>query len=346
MRAEEETMERQMAPSFARILVPLDGSALAEQALPYARAVGGTGAELILQAVVPPAEARSDLDGIELLALGVVPAAADRALQEHVVATVEEVQAQSEAVARERLLAAARTWLDDRTNYTVRVAPGDPAEEILRAVAELGADLVVLASHGRGAVGRAVFGSVADRVAHASPVPAMVVRPRDAASRSDPVLVGRILVPLDGSEIAARALPVAELLARRLERPVHFLHAIDPAQILGPFAGAAVLGPTFFEEAEAKARGWLEDAAERLRSAGVAVTTEIATGVPFATIAGAAQPGDVVVLASHGRGGVRRWLLGSVAEKLVRSGPVPVIVVPVDRRATTEAAKPSPKQAT
>ena len=339
-------MEQQATPSFARILVPLDGSTLAEQALRYAQAIGGAGAEFVLLAVVPPAGARRDLRGIELYSLGLVPPAiTDQALQEHVVATVEEVQAQYDAAAREHLLTAARTWLGDRTRFTVQVATGDPAEEILRAVGARGVDLVVMASHGRGAVGRAVFGSVADRVAHASPVPVMIVRPRDTAAEVAPVLLHRLIVPLDGSELAARAVPVAEALARRLDLPVLLLHAVDPAQIMGPFAGAAVLAPEFFEEAATKARRWLEDAAARLRSAGVATTTEISTGVPFATIAGAAHPGDVVVISSHGRSGVRRWLLGSVAEKLVRSGPVPVIVVPVGAREAAGAGSPGMERA-
>jgi nucleotide-binding universal stress UspA family protein len=83
---------------------------------------------------------------------------------------------------------------------------------------------------------------------------------------------------------------------------------------------------------EAGATAWLTQAAERLQHEGVATTWAILRGSPFLAITDAVKPGDVIVMTSRGRGGARRWLLGSVAEKLIREGPVPVVLVPVGER--------------
>jgi nucleotide-binding universal stress UspA family protein len=340
-------MERQTTSTFRRILVPLDGSTLAEQALPYVRAIGGADAEFELLAVVPPAEAEDDLRGIDLLVLAAVPQSrSQQVIEAHAGAPVEEVQARSEAAARERLLTAARTWLGGLRNVRLRVTAGDPAAEILRLAEERDADLIVLASHGRGTVGRAVFGSVADRVVRSSSVPVMIVRPRDAAVEIAPIFLDRVIVPLDGSDLAARALPVAEGLARRRGLPVHLLRPLDAGQLLGPIAASAGRPPTTANDAAAEARRALEATAVLLRAAGVRVTTEVVKGSPASIIAGAARPGDIIVLSSHGRGGMRRWWLGSVAERLVHAGPAPVIVGPVAPRPAAVTSRPLAAPAT
>jgi nucleotide-binding universal stress UspA family protein len=323
-------MERKTSPAFARILIPLDGSALAEQALPYALAVGGDEADLVLVAVVPSMEAERDF--ISRLR-----------------ATVEEVQVRSEAAARESLVRAVRNWLGDRPGVDLQVAMGDPAGEILRVAANVAADLIVLASHGRGAVGRLAFGSVAHRVAHASPIPVMIVRSQSATPEMGPVSLERLVVPLDGSDLAAQALPVAERLARWLALPILLVRAVDVAEILGPFANGVAFPATIIEDVESEARQALETTATALRADGCNVKTEVRTGPAFYAIAEVCRQGDIIVLCRHGRSGVRRWLLGSVAEKLVRDGTVPVVVVPADSWAvgetvtTAESTSPRPQ---
>ena len=87
-----------------------------------------------------------------------------------------------------------------------------------------------------------------------------------------------------------------------------------------------------WQEAEAEAKTTVSDAMKQLQAEGVAASGGTINGSPFFAISEATQPGDLLVLTSHGRGGVRRWLLGSVAEKLVREAPVPVLLVPAPER--------------
>jgi nucleotide-binding universal stress UspA family protein len=265
------------------VLVPLDGSLEAEQALPYAEALAGPGCQLILL------EVGEDSDD-------------EFALQER----------HGDSCAR------------------LETVSGDPAEQILRVARDLGVGLIVMTTQGRGALGRLAFGSVADAVTRKSPVPVLVVRPGDEPT--EPPL-RRLVVPLDGSSLAEAAVPFAKSLAHRLGIPVHLLTAIDPVSLVpSAVAPALAFDAEVYTETLAQLRGdaetWLAEVGERLRGAGVETTWETVSGSPYVAIADALQPGDAVVMTSHGRGGVKRWLLGSVAEKLMREGKAPVMLVP------------------
>ena len=170
-------------------------------------------------------------------------------------------------------------------------------------------------------------------------MPVLILRTPD--ENVDPsVVVSRIVVPLDGSEISARALPVASEVAKQLEAPVHIVRAVDAATALpmgpGVFGAAPAVDPEvtdqIWQEAETEAGSTVTTAVSRLRAEGVDASGAIVNGSPFFAISEATQPGDLLILTSHGRGGVRRWLLGSVAEKLVREANVPVMLVPAVER--------------
>jgi nucleotide-binding universal stress UspA family protein len=307
------------ARGIRRILVPLDGSFFAEQALPYAQASGGPDSELILLEVFPEAEPVRGLLG-------------------NVLITAEEIREAYDEGADKGLREAQRAWLGDRPHVRIETAVGDAAEEILRIAERERVDLIVMASHGRGAVGRWVSGSVADRVVRTALTPVMVVRagegiPTEGGAQE----IRRLIVPLDGSDLAAQALPFVEALAGSHNVPVVLVKVTDLAQEL---AGAMVYGAAINREvydevlanARAKARDELVLAGERLRSAGITASEEVLDGHVAEAIAGFARTGDVIVMTSHGRGGLKRWLMGSVAEKLVREGPVPVVLVPATIR--------------
>jgi nucleotide-binding universal stress UspA family protein len=208
--------------------------------------------------------------------------------------------------------------------------------------------MIAMASHGRGAVGRVIFGSVADRVARTAPVPILILRvPDDDADHG--VVVSRIVVPLDGSQIAERALPVAGALSRQLAAPVHVVRAVDPISTL-PMAPAvfgavpavsADVTDQIWREAESEARSTVTAAVSRLQAEGIDASGGILNGSPFFAISEATQAGDLLVLTSHGRGGVRRWLLGSVAEKLLREADAPVLLVPAPERVQSHATIPA-----
>ena len=276
-----------------RILVPLDGSPEARAALPYAAALATPGTEIILLTVTRSSgdadAARADLE-----------------------------------TAAQRLRVAGQMV---RTEVVV----GNPVRRIVDAAADLRPEMIVMASHGRGALGRLIYGSVAGQVGRESPVPVMVVRARQLAP--GPVGITRLVVPLDGSPRAEAALPVATAISRRLGTPISLLRVVDPAVLMPPAVGMGEAIPfEIYDEAEKEleleARRYLETMAQTLREQGLPVAISVPMGPAASSIEEATSLGDVLVLSSHERTGVRRWLLGSVAEKLSREDESPVILVP------------------
>jgi len=326
---------------ISTVLVPLDGSPVAEQAIPYAQALLPDGGEVVLLRVVP----ELDLLLTELLRT-LEQAAAEGATDiDGVLKTLEHAAAkgttQMNAVPKDLEREATRIANSGLQSAT-EVARGDAAAQILRAIERDKVDLVVMTTHGRGAIGRTIFGSVADRVSQASPVPVLLVRPSPGGLESATADIRRLVVPLDGSELAEGALPVAVALAKRLRAQVRLVRAVELAATIASMNGLAVpsipvSGEVYEQVLEAvlgDARGYLVAVAVRLEQAGVAATWAVLEGSPFFAIAEATETGDLVVLASHGRSGVMRWLMGSVAEKLVREAPVPVLLVPSAGRGT------------
>ncbi|HEU5042179.1 MAG TPA: universal stress protein [Gemmatimonadales bacterium] len=134
-------------------------------------------------------------------------------------------------------------------------------------------------------------------------------------------MVRGILIPLDGSDAAEQALPVAERLARRTGAPLHLATVFVPPE-------AAELE----EEARRRLETYMECAGDAARSAhGLAVTTAVLTGAPAVALAHHARirHADLVVMTTHGRGGLSRWWLGSVADRLLRRTTVPVLLLPL-----------------
>ena len=288
----EQTSDTPTAAAL-RILVPLDGSPEASAALPYAAALATPGTEIILLTVVPSAaDADAARAGLETSA--------------------------------QRLRVAGQT-------VRTEVAVGNPAQRIVDAAADLGEVMIVMASHGRGALDRLIYGSVADQVGRESPVPVMVVRARQV--ELGPVGITRLVVPLDGSPHAEAALPVATAISRRLGTPILLVRVVDPAGLMPPAVGMGDAIPfeiydEIEEDLEQGARHYLDTMAQNLREQGLPVTTSVLTGSPTSSIMEATHLGDVLVLSSHERTGVMRWLLGSVAEQLTREDESPVILVP------------------
>ena len=160
----------------------------------------------------------------------------------------------------------------------------------------------------------------------------MIVRPRRGGTEDGGVVpVRRLVVPLDGSELAAHALPVAHGLAKRLGLPVLLVNVVGPSAAISPLvAGGAPSAPPVADHLRAETRDEaerkLERASRRFETAGIAVGRQVLDGAAAALL-DLMRPDDVVVMTSHGRSGLGRWLLGSVAEKLVRHGAAPVLLV-------------------
>jgi nucleotide-binding universal stress UspA family protein len=192
--------------------------------------------------------------------------------------------------------------------------------------------MVVMTTAGRGAVGRLTYGSVADRVARSSPVPVLLVRanpdaPTDPGASAE---IRRLIVPLDGSARAHQALPKAADLAKHLDVPV-LLVSVNEAERMSLIYGSAFSAAAYAEiaeNAERELEEMLQKAADELTAQGVKSDLKVLMGATAYAIDSVTEYGDIVVMTSHGRSGVRRWLLGSVAEQLVRTAHVPVLLVP------------------
>lgn len=303
-----------------RILVPLDGSEFAEQAIPDAVALAGNSAEIVLFQVVTHAEPERNLLG-------------------HVKHERGEVAEREKELCLQELQEIGRRWaaiLPGTPRYEVGF--GDPAAAIVATAQRLGCDFIVAASHGRGAVRRLAFGSVADALARTATVPVMIVRVKDAAREIAVPEFGRVIVPYDGSELAAGAFPVAIGLAKRLNAGVLLVDAITSTVVppIGtpsePYFYSAEVYDEVISEVEEEATSSLESAAARIRQSGVPTSHAMLMGTPVEAITEVAQSDDLIVMTSHGRSGIDRWLHGSVSEQLVREGPVPVVVVPAAGR--------------
>lgn len=193
------------------------------------------------------------------------------------------------------------------------IARDDPAEALVRHAAESGARVIVMATRAPGAVDRALHASVSDAVLRESPCPVMLVPPGTDYMRDKSVAFGRVLVPLDGSVASEAVLDV----------------------LLGLSGGAALeyalleVVPRHADRTDAAAR--LEATAARMRAHGVrSVDHDVSeANDPAEAIAAAVRETlvDFIAMSSRGRSGVRRMALGSVAETVVRTSEVPVLLV-------------------
>ncbi|HKB01233.1 MAG TPA: universal stress protein [Gemmataceae bacterium] len=276
----------------ATVMAPLDGSPAAEAALPWAvHLAKRTNSSLRLVGVHAPPTVM--LDG-ETLVGNVVP---DESIRRKEADYFADVQS--------RLSYAG-------VPVTAELLDGSVVTSLADYARKLRPTWVVMLSHGRGAVARFFLGETASEFVRSSPCPVLLVHgtsePVDLTATRD---VRHVLVPLDGSELAARMLGPASDFARAVGADVTLLTAL-----------AAVPNP-------AEAAGYLEDQAKRVRQSGLTVGVRTAPqgGAADAIVAeAAAKPGTVVALTTHGRGGLSKLVWGSVTDAVVRRTPAPALV--------------------
>jgi len=310
---------------FQSILVPLDGSPLAEQAIPIAQAIAQRARcklKLVLVHQPPPILMKP---GPEYLKLELTMQKADR-----------------------EYLKSVTTALRERLGRMVSsaVLRGLPvAETLARYTRELGADLVVMTSHGRGGVRRAWLGSVTDQLIRSTEVPVLVVRPAEPGAARPVWEPGEILVALDGSPLAEAALEPAIEMARLWDAELSLVQVVRPISLA---SGPHLAFPSSYSDQvtamrRESAHDYIRDVAEGVRDSGTRASgvTVIGNSVPE-TLIELAEPERVslMVVATHGLGGLRRMVLGSVADKVVRGANVPVLVVrPTARRARRKSGE-------
>ena len=308
---------------YDKVLVPLDGSGFAETALPtaltLARRVDAT-VHLVTVREPLPSYARLEWDEE-------IHGAAERYLE----AVVERLGTSG-------------------VNATYRVLTGPVADTLVDHGEEVGADVAVMTTHGRGPLSRVWLGSVADAFVRHASYPILLLRPEDGGESEEDTLPGalptsgpratgpveaaapfrRVLVPLDGSELAESVLePVLDITGTEGVEYVLLRMVPYPHDVASPYLPDTIQHNVEELEAwQAEAGRYLDEVADRLPGE-LEVRSLVMVGSQAAMgIRNVAQDEeiDLVAMATHGRGGLSRMLLGSVADKVIRSSHTPLLL--------------------
>jgi nucleotide-binding universal stress UspA family protein len=296
---------------FKRIMLPLDGSEVAEITLPYSEELARElGSELILFHVRGPEH--EYYERMHQMYL-------DR-LAETSELNIRKDQPMGKDV-----------------RVTTLVESGEPHENICNFVEKNGIDLIIMASVSAAGIKVAkTLGSVADHVCRTVPIPVMLIRPQDIQRiESKKRLINRILLPLDGSKLSKLALPVVEELAVKMKTPItlfQMAHIIIPYNADGMTMD--VITPTYYtqlsESEERRVQAEMVALEKELRGKSLIVDHSVTSGFNAANeIIEVSKKisADLIVMSTHGRSGLGRWFLGSTTEKVLRHGEVPLLLV-------------------
>jgi nucleotide-binding universal stress UspA family protein len=316
---------------FKNILVPLDGSTRAESALPVAARI-------------------ARVYGGSITLLRVVETIADHGAYLQPVIEDEKAEATSylESVAQSSELAGIET------NSAILVG-GTVAPNILVAVQTSQADLVVMCSHGYTGVKRWALGSIAGKLARHAPVPVFILREGETLSTLTPQKPVRALVALDGSAFSEAVFePIAYLvagLAYSLPQAgeLHLLRVIDLPFTSGKLRSQAIIDTQTREQAKQEAQTYLDNLVARLEEAGLAefnidATTSVESDpdVAEAIVKHAEGAGyGLIAMATHGRGGVEHFVMGSVTERVLHTTKLPLLVVRPEKARLSPAVSSS-----
>ena len=275
------------------VLVPLDGSKAAEAVIPYVELIASrTGAAV------------------------------------HLLTVVHDENGATKA-------AEARAYLEDRAaalrplSGSTNVKSGDEAQVILTEADASDAGLIAMSTHGRSGLMRWVLGSVASKVLHAASRPLLLVRARDQADRP-PAAIDRILVPLDGSQVSLSVLPYVEELAEALGASLVLYNAVLPLDIYPGTELTPVRVGTIIDDLLAQGQSFLAEVAKEIEARGKVKARSVVTiGFPVdeAVRVAAEVNAGLIALATHGRSGVNRWVMGSIADGVVRRSSLPCLLV-------------------
>ncbi len=280
------------------ILVPLDGSGEAESVIPY------------LRDLAPRFSSRVHVLGI---GMGRKARRVNRLLEDYVNRIAHELQ--SDNVKAEAV-----------TRY------GIAADKILDFTTENDIDLIIMATHGRSGITRWWMGSVAEKVISEATAPVLLIRskrPRKTGAAGKLNFLHKILAPLDGSDIGEAALTYVESLAINSGASISLLQVVSPP---GTVEASLLGGPDwrkFVKAMQDAGKDYLKAIAEKLSSKGIKPTYEVVAGDPAEKIVEYADNNSVslIAMSTHGRTGLTRWVLGSIADKVLHSARIPILLV-------------------
>ncbi len=303
---------------YKKMLVPFDGSELAEVLFDYAKELAG----------------RLDLDLTLLNVAKTSEGSFLRMNRAYIEGAAEIVQRHSVQVQEKTRTEPGGKAVKARGELVV----GHPAEEILRYADENNIDLILMATHGRSGVKRWALGSVADKVIRASKVPVWLVRagiPTEIIHDEWPKR--KMLVPLDGSKFAESVLPHVEALAKQRGTElvdVVLLQVWEPPTSYLAYSSGYYMPLDWDVEkqtelAKRECEQYLDGVQKHLSNIGLRVRSEVLLGKPIDEIIDYAKrnPFDLIVLSTHGRSGINRWAYGQVVDKVLQRSTSPVFLV-------------------
>ena len=305
---------------YTRILTPLDGSEVSEHVLPYVRGLASRlSIPLTLLMAIEPEHPT-------------VGHMLNPTLHWH------QTEIHRSGHAKEYLASMASRLRGAGLNVDTTTPSSEPATAIVREAANDPGVLIAMASHGRSGLARWWMGSVADKVLHMADNPLLLIRSRAVPVAAQESAPERLIVPVDGSQLAEQILPHVVSLSTALKLPVVLVRVtMSEAEYYQAMSmGLRVLPPTlpsfqsFSGSMDGEALTYLNDLQDRLTSQGVtSVEGRVLQGSPADSIVdlAAATEHGLVVMTTHGRSGVGRMVLGSVSERIVRQSDGPVLIV-------------------
>lgn len=295
------------------ILVTLDGSPLSEAILPYvsalARGLKPRPRVTLLHVMDPsPASLPAEMEDLPY---------------------VRELRESSRKATMDYLRRQATSIIEaSGIQVVTEVQFGRPSQAILDFAEEQRPDLIAMATHGRSGLRRAVLGSVATHVLSSTAFPLLLVRPRDETT-PQAVSFTDVIVPLDTSALSEAALPIAQHIARSLGLNMRLVTVLPTLSQLYLGTQPVAYPADIVEKAEDASAEYLRGVSARLQRDGLAASWEVLHGDAGDAIVDYARalPNNLIAMSTHGRSGLGRWLLGSVADRVVRSSGDPVLVV-------------------
>jgi len=295
---------------YRQMLIPLDGSNVSEQVLPYAR--------LLARKLNLPVELLAVVDAVGLAAC--LSPDDKRNVESFIANTLSDSAAFLERIST--------TFPEASVKCTVE--KGRPGEVVIEKAAADSGTLIAMATHGRSGIDRWLLGSVAEKVLRGTRNPLLLVRAANGGQRDGEVILKSVIVPLDGSPLAEKALSHAAVLAKRMNLELLLFRAYTLTQIISTYDDYIPDWNKLEAVSKGEAVRYLDQKARELKENGLThVSPVVSEGEAAEQIVdlGHRTANSLVVICSHGRSGVGRWVLGSVAERVARHSIGPVLLI-------------------
>ncbi|MBN2462132.1 MAG: universal stress protein [Dehalococcoidia bacterium] len=286
--------------AYRRVLVPLDGSDMAERAIPYAKTIAKSkGSEVILFTV--------SIASVEQL---------DRPMKAYLELNAKELQSQG-------------------IKASTAIAYGNVADEIVGFADKNNIDLIIISTHGYSGIKRWVLGSVARNVLYGTGVQVLLIKSK--APKVSHVELKKLLLPLDGSPFAEAPFPFIEELTKGTKTEIVLTTVSEPPLV--PSYGDHPINPAWkkhrdalWAETQQQASEYLEKLKARLEKQGMKIKSQVIPGDLGRVAESIMQTAqrekvDLIVMAPHGRSGVSRWVYGGVANRIVEQSAQPVLLI-------------------